>query len=266
MTIDNIHIAFCFLTANASGVPHQAAVWQRFLTSMEDGDGVFLHAKFIPNDDDDSATTWWREHATWIRPTVSTRWGDVSIVRATLALFDTAFRATTPTTTHFMLLSESCIPLWSLADMRDIIAATPNAPSWLMAGQASDCDRWRHARVDPQKWPWQDFLKQHQWMLLRRDDVAFFLQHQDAVEDFQNVPIPDEHVFASLLARHQRPFLCRLPTFVRWRPHQAHPDSFDVVDDALLREARRSSLFLRKVRPDTRMCPDAVTQPIRRDG
>jgi len=257
-----VRIAFCFLTAKASGIPHQAAVWERFFQTLQDDDGVFLHAKHMPV----SENTWWRNHAKWTQPTVSTRWGDISIVQAMLALFDTAFRETTSTTTHFMLLSESCIPVLSLPDTRAEIAATPRTQSWLMADRASDTDRWRHAHMDPQKWPWNAFWKQHQWVLLCRDDVALFLRHRETARDFAHVPIPEEHFFASVLAREQRAFLRRLPTFVRWRPYQMHPDSFDVVDRALVQEARRAAcLFLRKVRADTHIDTDAIFAPPEHD-
>ncbi|NDE17540.1 hypothetical protein EBZ80_21705 [bacterium] len=97
-------------------------------------------------------------------------------------------------------------------------------------------------------------------------EVPFITIDGETARDFAHVPIPDEHFFASVLAREQRAFLRRLPTFVRWRPYQMHPDSFDVVDRALVQEARRTAcLFLRKVRADTHIDTDAIFAPPEHD-
>jgi hypothetical protein len=92
-------IAFCFLTIDNI---HKLDVWEQFFKGNEDKYSIYIHPKNPEN-----VSNKYKKNI--IGNLVETKWGDVSLVRATLNLFKAAYQD--PQNKMFVLVSDSCIPL-----------------------------------------------------------------------------------------------------------------------------------------------------------
>lgn len=188
---------------------------------------------------------------------ISTQWGDISLVRATMLLYEAALRD--PSNRYFILVSESCVPV---VDFRELYASlkrdlgeTRSFLAYRHIGNRRDRYKLLHPSIK-QRIPWPQFYSQHQWMILNRPHVELLLQHE-MTERFQDVHAVDEHYVVTLLLLLNRLGECiqRKTSFCDWSERtQMHPRVYDALTPSLLKEARtRGCFFLRKVAPECRV-------------
>lgn len=181
-------IAFCFLTnKNINNVN----LWKQFFINNNNYN-IYIHNK---------------EHfdnyfTKYIIPSkIDTKWGDISLVKATLLLFEEAFKDNE--NEYFILLSESCIPLHNF----DYIYNKINLNNSSIINTFNE-------------------NKQHQWVLLKRDLLEWFLNNK-YLEEFNDFKPPDEYYFINLIKKFnlQEKFKINdIPlTFVNWKDLSDNP-------------------------------------------
>jgi hypothetical protein len=117
-----------------------------------------------------------------------TSWGTISLVKASLDLLRNAIED--ESLTHFVLLSESCVPIRPLSEMLRGLRFNPRSRfGWRNLDECKDIHRSRTAYL-PQI-PAGCWRFQSQWWLLERM-AAEWVARADFTEIFAEMPIPDE--------------------------------------------------------------------------
>ena len=194
----NKKIALCFLTYNNLSQPK---LWENFINSNYN---IYIHNK-------DDFTGVFKKYC--IKNKVKTRWGDISLVKATIALFKEAFK--NKDNKYFILLSESCIPLYSSNEIYNKIKALDNNLISVVPDNQGDY-RYNSLR-DKTFFNKDDFLKQSQWFLLKRGTIKKYFIENDYTNIFgNNFKVPDEHYFVNILNKFNISFINRTITYVNW--------------------------------------------------
>jgi hypothetical protein len=203
--------AFLFLTV---GNVTQPALWQDFFKSRPKGTefSLYCHAK-LP---EKIAWPFLRDRI--IRDRIPTAYGHISLVRATMLLFREALKD--KSNTHFLFLSDSCVPLYAFASLQEFLSQTDKSfiRHEVVKNLTSDL-RWSQLR-DTNFLARDQFYKQHQWMILHRDAVEAILC-EDFTEQYELMFAPDEYYFIQALFRAGFPVESRVEnrqtTFVDWK-------------------------------------------------
>lgn len=251
-------IAFCFLTR---GDLIQPDPWERFFAAADRSRfNIYCHPK------SPDAVGRGVLRGAVIDHLVPTRHGDVSIVAATLNLFNAALRDD-PDNAWFVLLSESAVPIRPfaevLADCEKLGPASAIAYRRPAPGSEHAKRLAKLPRPDLFRGVW---FHHDQWVVLSRRHVAL-LRDDAGLLEFRKVFAPDEHFFMSaLVGRRGVPMAeiaNRRTTFVNWdemevRPRvnprtgrvtrTAHPKTYDRLTAADVETARAAGCwFFRKV-------------------
>ena len=261
-----LKVAFLFLTR---GDVNQPRLWSGFFqAACPDDYSVYCHPKF-PS----SVVSPFLCRGIVPNP-IATNYGHISLVRATMSMLEQAVR--NDSNALFVLVSESCIPLFTLPIVRRSLLEINKSMIWY--GVPPDHDEEagrRYASLKPPSFVSRDrFYKQSQWMCLDRAAAEFVLK-SDFTSDFEDMFAPDEHYFINVLQREGYPVqervLSRPMTFVNWRDYESaqvpedivdgkivyreeiRPRMYEVVTQEDLAGARRiGDLFFRKVSPTCR--------------
>jgi hypothetical protein len=199
-------VAFLFLTRGELNHPE---IWSEYLAEAGSPTRTFAHTKELESLAPESLL---RIHQ--VPDRVETAWGDLSLVLATLSLLARALED--PETSHFVLLSESCVPVRPFRDLRENLRRDPRSRIRVYSPEGARLQR------DPTKVRRLDRLDgisrkhaffQDQWMCLNRGD-AMLVSSRDHTNCFRHVFAPDECYFATVLAACGR----TLPAGVANRP------------------------------------------------
>lgn len=227
-------IALCFLTY---GDLSQPTLWKNFLESNSNYN-IYIHNKYpIEND-------YFKKYS--IKNKIDTKWGDISLVKATLLLFKTAFEDFE--NEYFILLSDKCIPLYN-SDL--LYQKIYEFNSNIVSCHKCKIDI-RFKNMKNKNFILKDnFKQQHQWMLLVRNTVDYFLKHDYLNEFGDQVFAIDEHYFINIMREFNIPFINKKITYVHWDmkiDHQ-HPKTFENITQDLLKEIlEKDYLFIRKIK------------------
>ncbi|MBB5353723.1 hypothetical protein HNR46_003984 [Haloferula luteola] len=236
-------LGLLFLTR---GDVHHPDIWREFVGEHPDKVRVFSHPK-TPD-----ATQGGFLEGTIIPEYHKTEWGSVSLVKASLALLRTALED--ERLTHFVLLSESCIPIRPLSEMLRHLRRKPRSRfGWKDLEKCSDLQRGRAAHL-PQI-PDGCWKFQSQWWLLERL-AAEWVARADYTDVFGGMPIPDEAYFATVLSLLGYPVDDRVVnhdiTWADWSRSAGSPESFRSVDWLTVETmAESGAWFARKFPPDS---------------
>lgn len=209
-------LAFLFLLQQDLNHP---IFWEQFIEQAGRNANVYAHSKQFPL----PAYTSRLIRNNQISEQYETQWGDVSLVRAMLALLKAALA--NPDNKAFAFVSESCVPIQPFDTIyRQLV---DGGKSWIKATRNNT----RRARqVDRQAIPPKHFFHSSQWISLSRTDAQAIVQHGN-VDAFENVFAADEHFFASTLSLLGRDFNrdvhpC-LMTRAAWnKAHRSSPKAF----------------------------------------
>lgn len=179
--------------------PVALSLWTKYLSA--ETANVYLHPKTT-----DQSSSFFKSKT--VPNPCQTKWGDISLVKATLLLLQYALRNTE--NTHFILLSDSCIPVYAYSDLYSKI--TEMKQSQLYSKKVNDnISRF----VESDKLKRSHIMKQSQWMILTRDDAEFFCKHNH-IKNFTQMPLTDEKYFITLLNAYGRPWSERMTTYHLW--------------------------------------------------
>ena len=240
-----VKVGLLFLTR---GDLHHPKVWEEYVAAEPGRLQVLFHAK-RPEEVVTGPLAGYL-----IEERHETEWGDVSLVRAMAALLRAGLE--NEGLTHFMFLSESCLPIRPATELLEVLALDgrsrfaftdvagieKNQPGKLKRvaqGPEIPRDRWRF---------------HSQWTLLDREAAQKILA-VDFIDPFAGVFAADESWVGTSLAMGgwdlSRKIVRSNPTWTRWRQGLAHPELVEKVTPRLLAEWKTSGCFFaRKVAPD----------------
>ena len=229
-------IALCFLTYGDLSKPE---LWKPFADAT-DKYNIYIHNKYNFN-------STFNKYC--IKKVIPTRWGHISLVKASLLLFEEAYKNVE--NKYFILLSDSCIPLYTPKYIYEKIFSQKTNIISLVFFKADQL-RIYNRLAYPNFFERQKFLKQSQWMCLTRETVKFFL-----VNDFTNIfgnysEVPDEHYFINIINKYNIGYDNKKITFVNWKKPFNHPTVYTILTPSILEEMRSGGcLFARKISKDS---------------
>ena len=175
---------------------------------------------------------------------------DISIVRATLFLLKEAHRMD-PDATHFIFLSQHCVPLYSFKKLYHLITRFPHSVISSIPRNKQE----RHQSLTPlfrQQILPSYFTKQQSNMILIRDDVSLLLQY-DFTHHFEKMECPDEHYFINIMVSiFKRPLIPRQIVFCNTDISKTQSIEFrGKITSPMISQMRQAGfLFMRKVMPE----------------
>jgi hypothetical protein len=237
-------VGFMFLTV---GDVNHGKIWEEYFSKANGHMAVWGHTQDTDGLSDDSFL---RDRQ--IRNKVDTGWGSISLVRATLELLMAALEDSD--ITHFLLVSESCVPVRPFAalssslrlDARSRLCLVPWAEmrrrNMLKAQQLENLPGIRKEIAHFQA----------QWMCLSRED-ALLVTQQDWTPAFEKVFAPDESYFATVLAASGKAPLQAVAnrpiTWTDWQEGNPHPKEYLRVPSQVAAEIAESGCFFARKFP-----------------
>jgi len=235
-------LALCFLTYDTLSQP---ALWQRLIEANKNIINVYIHNKTnIYNDEYDL-----KKYC--IPNRVETKWGDISLVQATMCLFEEAFK--NQENEYFILLSDTCIPLHNIQTIYNEIDSI--GQSILCSLDVKKDLKRFHTFQDPTFFSKEEFAKQMQWMCLKRKDVVFFLKNDFTPIFGPAFWIPDEHYFIIIMNKYNIPFYNKRITYDNWVEksdnivdYKPFPKTYSSLSNEQVQKIlKENTFFMRKV-------------------
>lgn len=191
----NFKIAFCFLTyKDIIGLE----VWNQFFKNIDPNKyAVYIHPKNSSLINLDR----YQFPINVVKNIINTKSKtDISIVRATLQLLKECYLENLGEEnkiTHYVFLSQSCIPLYNFETLYKII--TKSDKSIISYIQNNRKDRYYHINSKLYQFiNYPNFVKQQPNMILVKEDVEILIK-QDLTQYFTRMECPDEHYFINVL-------------------------------------------------------------------
>jgi len=229
-------IAFCFLTYDNLV---RTDIWNQYFKDVDPNKYiVYIHPK-------KTVENQYTFPYNIIKNIIQTRSKDhISVVQATLQLFREAY---SEEVSHFIFLSQSCIPLYSF----DIIYYFLKLIEYSIISCILNNKKDRYfsmSEIMKKHVTYSSFVKQQPNMILVNSDVKLLIQN-DMTHHFKNMSCPDEHYFINLLL-----FICNKKIihqqidFCNFSLNKTQAIEFHHVDSKLIRNIRSLGfLFMRKV-------------------
>ncbi|QJE96937.1 beta-1,6-N-acetylglucosaminyltransferase [Luteolibacter luteus] len=192
-------------------------IWREFATAAGTDIRIFSHPKSRTEAEQGFLS------GSVIGEAHETAWGDISLVRAMLALLREGLKD--ETLTHFAFASETCVPVKPWTEIRRRLRIDPR--SMIHFDDCNSMKPLHRDRIQKVRDLPQGCWRIHpQWMLLDREAAACILEH-DVSERFANMSVPDEHYFGSILALRGFPEWEKIHrqhvTWVKWKEDSLHP-------------------------------------------
>jgi hypothetical protein len=233
-------IAFCFLTYDDI---IRYDIWNTFFENIDENKyNVFIHPKNIGIN-----ITKYKFKYNIIKNRIITKTkDDISIVRATLKLLEDAYEYD-KNISHFIFLSQSCIPIYNFDTIYKIIIASQYSIISLIKNNKKD--RYNQLLTSFKKYIHiNNFVKQQPNMMLIRNDVGDLIRNNYSIY-FQHIQCPDEHYFINIMISIFK------KKFIKKQIHFCNPDfnrtqalEFNNINKDFIDKIRKYGfLFMRKV-------------------
>lgn len=228
-------IALCFLTY---GNVSQPKLWSNIINSNTSILNIYIHNKHEFIDDE------FNLHKYCINNRVATKWGNNSLINATLKLFETSFNNIN--NKFFILLSDKCVPLYSFKHIYAEIFKSKLS----LINECNHKSIYRYNNVKNKEFIKPgDFYKQGQWMCLSRSDVSFFLNNSFLHLFKKNFFALDEHYWICILNKHKRPYIKKNITYTNWEAKKSSPKLYNNITENYIDEIKKkyNTYFIRKI-------------------
>lgn len=232
-------IAFCFLTYD---LIIRYDIWNLFFLDVDEKKyKVFIHPKinFF--------------HQNYSFPyeivknkIITNRKDNINIVRATLRLLKETYQYD-DNITHFIFLSQSCIPLYNFDKLYSLVKLFPD--SVISSIENNQKNRYMQLLDGIKKYiNYNNFVKQQPNMILVREDVEILIKN-DLTNEFQLMICPDEHYFINVLNEiFKKKIIKRQTHFCNYDLQKTQGLEFYNVDKKMIDKIRNYGfLFMRKV-------------------
>jgi hypothetical protein len=216
-------------------------VWRQFVAEAPESVRIYSHPKF-PEQLEGGFL-----EGTAIAAKFDTQWGDISLVRASRALLLEALQD--ESLTHFVLLSESCVPVRPLPEILRQLELDPR-PRFGFATLDEALPGYVGRIGDAPQIPSGCWRFASQWWLLDRI-AAIFSVGEDLTHLFEKMFAPDEGYFATVLAMQGYPLEgLVMKTDVTWKSWEVGGVSptgwIDLPQDRLESLLHSNAFFARK--------------------
>jgi len=268
LTHDNKKLAFLFLTR---GDLYQTDLWEGFFpVENENLYNIYSHPKHPDKISKDSLLA----EKTISDRIKNTKWGDISLVKATFRLLRHAYRDDEENK-KFILLSESCIPIRNFKYIYQDLNTTQTPQSYIWSYNLKTRPNHKAIGRRYKKFTGKKMISkkryrnQSQWMILDREHVKIILDHHlKFIKYFKNVNIPDEVYFINLLLvklngqQFRTQIVNQRKTYKIWDTEKggSHPITFSEITPEQITEIHQlpneNYYFLRKVSPETKLCDE----------
>ena len=252
-------IAFMFLTRNNLTKPE---LWYEFLMEGKDKCNIYFHTK----EKEKIVQQFVKDNQ--IKKYVHTKWGTSSVVTASNYLIEEALKD--ETNKYFVLLSETCVPLYTFTQIYDKLFSTNK--SYVYTGITPTRGVEKYEKMldivynkikNPEKLTSRDkIMRNSQWMILNREHAK--ISHRYNYEDlFKNFKVADEWYYWNVLNKHDKNFKNNhisdvKPTFFKYDGEKyangfnPHPFEWKFKEVLLevVREISPNSLFVRKIQKE----------------
>lgn len=234
--------AFLFLTRSGH---HQPEIWEEYWAGHDDY-SIYSHIA-----DPDARPGGWLEKAR-ISEWLPTQWGNISLVRAQLALLRAALQD--PTNSFFVFCSESCVPVRPYRELLRVLKLDGRSRfAWTPWSALGNTDAHKTGRpLKAPRLPRTQWIFHSQWVLLNRE-AASLLVEDDLMRWFENVFAPDECYPGTVLHAKGYPIQDRVvSTDVTWAEWQGgtSPVALSTVSHAFAAGlAVKGAFFARKILP-----------------
>lgn len=232
-----VRLGLLFLTR---GDVNHPGIWREFVDEAPEQVRIFSHPKFP------GLLGGGFLEGTAIAEHYETEWGCISLVRASRAMLLSALED--EEITHFVLLSESCVPVKPLPEILRSLELDPRPRFGFHLPRPGRQDKWRTAPI-PQV-PAGCWRFMPQWWLMDRA-AAVFSTGQDYTTLFEKLHVPDESYFATVLSMQGFPLegdVVRNPvTWTWWEKGEGSPKAWPELPREQLENLLHSgALFARK--------------------
>ncbi len=233
-------IAFCFLTYNHL---ERIDVWYQYFKNIDPSHFiVVIHSKqqinqnlypfpiHIIND-----------------PVETKNKTDISIVKATLHLLKKTHQLNS-NITHYIFLTQSCIPLYSFSQHQQIINILSKSCISFLPRNKNE----RYHSLHPilkNHFEQHMFVKQQPNMILTKNDVEWFIQPEnDFTQHFSKMTCPDEHYFVNLMIIFNRRFIHQQINFCNIIHGRTQAEIHRNINmDFIIKLRMKGFMFMRKV-------------------
>jgi hypothetical protein len=232
-------VAFLFLIYDE--INHEE-LWHRFFKSVNpDKYSIYIHYK------ENKPLKYFEDNK--LKDTVSTKYGDISLVHAQIRLLNEAYKD--EKNTRFVFLSNSCIPVKKF----DYIHAILTNVDYNHFGIAPQSQCFPRCNSMLKFLDAKDIYKASQWCSLKREDVALILEDKIIISFFEGIFAPDEHYFITFLKLKGSKIRNYGTTFVNWEdsedPDGCSPKTYYTISDTEMRAIKKSTyMFARKFAKD----------------
>lgn len=228
-------IAFCFLTY---GNVSQPTLWKKFFNNHEDKYNIYIHNKEYFTDE----TQHFEKYC--INNRVETKYAHISVVKATLELFKNAFL--NPENQYFVLLSESCIPLYNFEHIYSRIQEANG--NIIQSGYNNNMERYNGLTYE-NFFDRNNFAKQNPCLILNRPTTEFFINNNFEYLFNDNFYAPDEHYFVNLCIKFNIPYVNNNINYANWEiNHQGRPKTYYNLTIEEINDIKSYGfLFMRKI-------------------
>jgi len=231
-------IAFCFLTYNEI---IRYDIWNLFFENIcTDKYIVYIHPKIINN------INLYNFEYKIVKNIVFTKSkSDISIVKATIQLLKESYNDSK--ITHFIFLSQSCIPLYNFNQIFNIVTLFNN--SIISYIDHNKKERYYNLSSTIKTYiKYQQFIKQQPNMILVRHDVGLIINN-DYTLHFKNIECPDEHYFINILLYiFKRHIIKNQINFCNYDLNKTQALEFNNISEEFINNIKKHGfLFMRKV-------------------
>jgi hypothetical protein len=228
-------IAFCFLTyENLS----QSTLWNNFFDNKQDKYNIYIHNK-LPFVDEN-----YHFEKYCIDNCIETKYAHTSVVKATFELFKKALLD--PENEYFILLSETCIPLYNFDHVYNRINAINN--NIIPTGNNNNMERFNDL-TDDNFFDKNNFKKQSPCMILNRSTTEFFVNNDYTHLFSDNFYAPDEHYFVNLCNKFKIQYVNSEINYAHWEcNHEGRPKTYyELSIEEVMSIRTKGFMFMRKI-------------------
>lgn len=224
-------IAYCFLM---KGDHRCSEIWEKYFAQGNEYN-IYVNVKY-PN-----KVTSFLKHYIIPNNVTNTQWGDISLVDAEIKLFENGLKD--EKNTHFVLISDSCIPLYSFDNLTKKVKEFDNVVYLFKDQYVGE----RRKKIKSEEFK-SKYVNHHQWVILNRKSAQIVTAQKFKLKWLSCVRFQDECFIGTLLKLNKIRTKTILSTYVAWTKGQPHPDEFKIIGRELIDRARHSgSILLRKV-------------------
>ena len=234
-------IAFCFLVYDQI---YNLDLWNHFFSEIPSNQySIYIHSKnnfkYQPLFEKNNIYT----------NAVVTNWGDISLIKATLFLFDKALKDNCD---YFISLSADMVPLWNFNYLKKYFDSSLFSvqPKNLISDFQEFFNNGRHDLLNEEfknKVPFNIFEKQNMFFSITKNDLLV-VQKNDFTNQFCRISVPDEYYFINIFTFLNLKY--KKINFIYVNTNPAYTGAMDFkYKDLNIKEIKKNNyLFLRKIK------------------